>query len=214
MAWEFDHIFGEVHGVIGAADVDEVADEPFVVVGEVVDLVGEDAVAHHVGVVNTGGGFLLVDGIFVAFEAGIDVARHVPHVSDTGSRLPAAGGRVEGFGSIFVIPGVNAVVMGGVHWVFGEDGLHEGFLVIVRRIGYAFADALPLKNGEEGFGFDVVGVLLDDFFEVFDVTFAALFFGFAFCFAVVFFVGLFLVVGLILVFVVVVVCIVGLIIVC
>jgi hypothetical protein len=53
-------------------------------VGEVVDLVREDAVSDHLGVIDAGGGFLLPCGIAPAFEVAVDVTGHVPHVGDAG----------------------------------------------------------------------------------------------------------------------------------
>ena len=49
-----DHVPREIDRAIELAEAVEVADEPLVVVGEVVDLIGNDAVAHHVGMVDPG----------------------------------------------------------------------------------------------------------------------------------------------------------------
>ena len=84
MARQLDHVSGERHGVVGTAKVVEVAREPLVVVGEVVDLVRQHAVAHHVGVIDPGAGLLLPGGVVVALELRVDVAGHVPHVCDAG----------------------------------------------------------------------------------------------------------------------------------
>ena len=104
-----------------AAGVAEVAGEPFVVVGEVVDAIGHYAIAHHVGVVHAGAGFLLPSGVVVAFEAREDVAGHVPHMGDAGRGLSAlADGRDCALG-VFVVPQVNSIMMAGMLGVFGED---------------------------------------------------------------------------------------------
>ena len=83
-------------GCFGVAEVDEVTAEPFVVVGVVVDLVGEEEVLDHVGVIDAGGGFLGAGGVFVLVDLGIDVAGHVPHVGNGGSGGAEDGGGVEG----------------------------------------------------------------------------------------------------------------------
>ena len=72
-----------------ASGVAKVSGEPFVVVGKIMDAVGHHAVAHHVGVVYAGAGFLLPCGVVIAFEARENVAGHVPHVGDTRRGLPA-----------------------------------------------------------------------------------------------------------------------------
>ena len=84
MTRQLDHVLGQGDGVVHAAEVVEVAREPFVVVGEVVNLIRHHAVAHHVGVVDPGAGFLLPGGVLIALELGIGVAGHVPHVGDAG----------------------------------------------------------------------------------------------------------------------------------
>ena len=84
--------------------VTEIASEPFVVVGEIMDAIGHHAVAHHVGVIHTRAGFLLPSGIMVAFEAGKNMAGHVPHVGDAGRGLAALVDRWKGPLGIFVVP--------------------------------------------------------------------------------------------------------------
>ena len=84
MARQLDHVSGERHGIVGTAKVVEVAREPLVVVGEVMNLVRQHTVAHHVGMVHPGAGLLLPGGVVVALELRVNVAGHVPHVRDAG----------------------------------------------------------------------------------------------------------------------------------
>ena len=70
--------------MVNAPGVVEVACEPFVVVREVMNLIGHHAVTHHVGVIDPGAGFLLPGGIVIALESRENVTGHVPHVRDTG----------------------------------------------------------------------------------------------------------------------------------
>ena len=84
MARQLDHVLGQGDGVVHATEIVEVAREPFVVVSEVVNLVRHHAVAHHVGVVDPGAGFLLPGSVLVTLKFGIGVAGHVPHVGNTG----------------------------------------------------------------------------------------------------------------------------------
>ena len=51
---QFGHVFRKVQGIVDSADKDQVSNQPLVVVSEVVNLIGQHPVPHHVGVVNTG----------------------------------------------------------------------------------------------------------------------------------------------------------------
>ena len=66
-----------------ASNVEQIADQPLVIVSIVVDLVGQDSVTHHVRMINAGRGLLLPGCILVAMEFRVDVPGHVPHVCDT-----------------------------------------------------------------------------------------------------------------------------------
>lgn len=92
MAGDIEHVLSEFNGAAGVAEENQIADEPFVVVGVVVNLSGEDAVAEHVGVIDAGGGFLLPDGVGIAVEFGIGMSGHVPHVGNAGRGLAVEGG--------------------------------------------------------------------------------------------------------------------------
>ena len=79
-----DEGFGEGDGGALLAEVIVGADQPFFIVGVIVNLVGLDEIGHHVGVIDPGGGFLLPGGVIKAAKFGVDVAGHVPHVGDAG----------------------------------------------------------------------------------------------------------------------------------
>ena len=66
VARQLDHVLRQRDGLLDAGVVAQAAGEPLVVVGEVVDLIGEDPVTHHVGVVDAGRGLLLPGGVGVA----------------------------------------------------------------------------------------------------------------------------------------------------
>ena len=87
-----EETLGHSEGIVATAEGHPVPAKPLVVVGVIVDLVGQHAPGDHVFVIDTGGGFLGEGGVFPAPELGVDVAGHVPHVSDSGSGLAELGG--------------------------------------------------------------------------------------------------------------------------
>ena len=101
---QLHHVFGHGEGTIYPASVAEVASEPFVVMGKIMDAIRHHTVAHHVGMIHAGTGFLLPRGIVVPLEAGENVAGHVPHVGDAGRGLTALADRWQGPLGIFVVP--------------------------------------------------------------------------------------------------------------
>lgn len=137
--------------------------------GEVVDLVWEDAVSDHLGVIDAGGGFLLPCGVVPAFEVAVDVTGHVPHVGDAGGGGTAHGGGGEGLFGAFVVPEVDEIVVDRVEGIFCEDLLGEG---VGGEVAGAFDAVAVLVAPDEadghGAGLEVVGVVHGDAFHVFD----------------------------------------------
>jgi len=168
---------GFCHGNGGGSvsEVGEVAGEPLVVVSVVVDLVRNEEVFRHMGVVDAGGGLLLPSCVGVAVELGVDVAGHMPHMGDGGGGATELGGGGECFFGTAVVPEVNGVVMGGVEGGFGEDLFEEGVEAHMAADGDAFLAHLPVSADKEGFGFEVFGVVEDDVFEVLEEFFTAFF---------------------------------------
>ena len=82
VTWQFDHVAGQVVGVVDSANVDQVPHQPLVVVCEVVDLIRQHPIPHHVCVVDPRRCFLLPSRILVAFQTRKNVSGHVPHVRD------------------------------------------------------------------------------------------------------------------------------------
>ena len=177
VARQLDHVSGERRGVVGTTKVVEVAREPLVVVGEVVDLVRQHAVAHHVGVIDPGAGLLLPGGVVVALELRVDVAGHVPHVRDAGRALPATGGGGEGALCFFIVPKMDAEVMARVHRLDVEHVLDQRGDGAVAVDGQPIPGALPQPHGKKRLGLDVVRILEDDRLEVADHFAAAILFG-------------------------------------
>ena len=98
MTGERNHVAGKGHGLAHPTDGGKVATEPLVVVRVVMNLVRHDAILF-VGVVDASRRFLTAGGVMVALELGINMAGHMPHVSDAGRGLPADGRRIHGPGS-------------------------------------------------------------------------------------------------------------------
>ena len=68
VARNLNEVSGERQRLTDAANVAQIADQPLIVVCIVVNLIGKNAVAKHVGVVDAGRGFLLPGGIGIALE--------------------------------------------------------------------------------------------------------------------------------------------------
>ena len=118
--------FRHIDAVADLTEVGEVAGEPLVVVGVVVDLVGKEKPLLQVGVIDAGGGLLLPGGVMEALFLGVDVSGHVPHVGDAGGGAAEEGGGVEGLVVAAVIPEMDGVVVGGVVGIFSEDLVEDG----------------------------------------------------------------------------------------
>ena len=125
MARQFDHILCQIDGFSNPPRQHQVPNQPLVVVSVVVDLVRHDLIAHHVGMVDARGRFLLPRGVRITMESRVRVAWHVPHVSNTGSAWPAFRGGVQSELVLFVVPEMDAKVMGRVFWIgvknIGQD---------------------------------------------------------------------------------------------
>ena len=117
---------GHSEGIVGPAQVHPVTAEPLVVMGVVVNLIGENAAGDHIVVISAGGGLLREGGVVPALELGVDVSRHVPHMGDPGSGVTELGGRIEGDFGLLVVPQVDAVVVRRVPGIHREDLLQDG----------------------------------------------------------------------------------------
>ena len=115
MTRELDHIAREFYGITGTTKVVEVADEPFVVMGEIVDLIGHDTVAHHVRMIDTGTCLLLPGGVMVTLKLRINVPGHMPHMGDARRTLSTQSGGGESTFRFFIIPQMNTKVVARVH---------------------------------------------------------------------------------------------------
>ena len=166
---QLDRVPRQCDGVLGPPQVLQVADQPFVVVGEVVDGVRQDHVAHHVGMVGPCRGFLVPGGVEVLFEIGIRVARHVPHVGDPRCRQTAFFRRVHRLPGLVVVPQVDPVVMHRVQGIDGECGVHQRIDGEVTR-NRQFRPSLPQRQAEERPRFTLLGELVDDVFQRGDVV--------------------------------------------
>ena len=158
---------GERDGIGGAAELVVVAHQPLLVVGVVVDLIGQDKLAAHVGVIDPGAGLLLPDGIIEAFHLRVGVAGHVPHVGDGRRRLAAEGGGLQRTLGLAVVPEMDAVVMRRMVGGDGKDLVEQGVDRLRtgdRRVFFGMPD-LP---DQEGLRLDIVRPGLDDFLEVAD----------------------------------------------
>ena len=169
-----DHVLREGHGVVRAADVDQVADQPLGVVRVVVNLIRQHAVVHHVRMIDAGRRLLLPGGVRIALQIRIDVARHVPHVGDLRRRLATQRGRLQRPLGLLAIPEVDAVMMGRVQRLVGEDlGQHRVHrLMAVDR--QTVAAVQPDLQSQKGLGFELVGILVDQPLQVADQLTAAI----------------------------------------
>jgi hypothetical protein len=163
MPWQRDHLFGNVAGVVEAAQLHQRAHEPFVVVGVELDLVGQNVIALDPCVFRAEAGLELPGCFRIAAQRVIDVGRHVPHVADPRGRFARLGRRRQTLS--LVIPLVDEVddgMMDRVQRVDGQNLVGKcqrfGRLVPLRR---PRLEAMPDPPDGEGLGFQVVGKLLD-----------------------------------------------------
>jgi hypothetical protein len=96
-------------------------------------------------------------------------------VGDAGRGLTALSARLQGENGFALIPQMDAVVMSRMIGNCGEDLIEQGIDGLMAGDG-SLGAGKPDAPDEEGFGFDVLGVVLDETFEVFDAVEAALFF--------------------------------------
>ena len=89
---QLDHVLGQIDRIVHSTDIVQVANQPFVVVSEIVNLVRQNLIAHHVSMIDSGRCLLLPNGVLIAFQSRVNVPRHVPQVGNTGRRLTAQGG--------------------------------------------------------------------------------------------------------------------------
>ena len=165
MTGERNHVAGKGHGLAHPTDGGKVATEPLVVVRVVVNLVRHDAILLHVGVVDASRRFLTAGGVMVALELGINMAGHMPHVSDAGRGLPADGRRIHRSGGPFVVPKVDAVVMGGMHGVDLENRLDKGVHGFMALNLHTVAGVDPELESQQGPGLQVVRKLVENLFQ-------------------------------------------------
>ena len=168
-----DEAAGQRGSVFGAAEVIEGAGEPLFVVRVIVYLIRQNVGADHVGMVHAGAGLLLPGGIVGTLQFGERVAGHVPHVGDSGGRLPAESTGLEGKDGFGLIPQMDAVVVCGVIRHGGENLIQQG--IDGLEAGHrSFLTGEPDAPDEEGLGFDVLGIVLDQGLEVLDAVEALL----------------------------------------
>ena len=118
------------------------------------DAIRHHTVAHHVGMIHAGTGFLLPRGIVVSLQARENVAGHVPHVSNAGRGLTAQADRWQGALGVFVVPQMDAVMMTGMVRVLGEDGSNTFLDVIVIFL----SPHITIKGENmKGLSFKVIG---------------------------------------------------------
>ena len=121
MPRQLAHIPRQIDPRADLAHMHEVANEPLVVVREVVDLIGHHAVAHHVGVIDPRRRLLLPSAVVVTLQSRKNVAAHVPHVGDARTGLAAQSRRPERLVGLLVVPQVDAVVVRRMHRIGGEN---------------------------------------------------------------------------------------------
>ena len=69
MTGKLDHVAGQPDGIVDTPHVNQVPDQPLVVVGKVVNLVGQHPVTNHVRMIDTGRSFLLETGILISLQS-------------------------------------------------------------------------------------------------------------------------------------------------
>ena len=161
---QLDHVLGQRDGVVDPTDMDEVANQPLVVVREVVNLIGHDPVAHHLGMIDAGGSLLLPGGIGVSMQARENMPRHVPHVRDARGRLTQQGGGLQGPLGLFSIPQMNAKVVRRVHRLDREYLFEQRIDGLVARNGQIIFE-LPKPHGQKRLGFRIVRMRMNDRLE-------------------------------------------------
>ena len=102
MPRQIDHVLGRAAGVVGAAQLQQRAHQPFVVVCIEMHLVGDHAVVDHPRVFGADRGLQLPGRLGIRQQRIVNVRRHVPHVADRRRRGPAFGRGVERRASVFV----------------------------------------------------------------------------------------------------------------
>ena len=180
MPRKLDHVPGQAGCLADPADIHQVANEPLIVVREVVDLVRQHQVFHHVRVVDPGRGLLLPGGIVVALELGENMPAHMPHMGDRGRGLAAAARSGKSALRLFIIPEMNPVMMRRMHRRLLQDLIDEAVHGHVAGDRHAAPGALPCMADEKGPRLDILRVLLDDAIQRLEIVLAALFFAIAF----------------------------------
>ena len=175
MARQLDHVLRQVHRAPHRADVVQVADEPFVVVREVVDLIGQNVVAHHVGVIHACAGFLLPRGIGVTLQRRVGVTAHVPHMRNAGRGRPAVRGGEQRVGRArALVPEVDAIMIRGMQRVRLKNLIEQGVHVFLVAVGHAVGTVLPHPHREQRLRLEVVGEILHDLLQGLLIFLAAL----------------------------------------
>ena len=161
-----DHVARERHGVARTARGRKAADQPFLVVAVVVDLVWHHAIALHVRVVDAARSLLLPCRVRPATELVEDVAAHVPLMRDAwrGAAQRCCGH--HGALRLLVVPEVHAEVVGRVHRRLVEQLLQQRFDCPVARDLDARPAVAPDLHDEERLRLDVVGMVGGELFEV------------------------------------------------
>ena len=165
----------QTQAIFGAAQFVEGAHQPFFIVSVVVNLVGQDPVFDHVGVIHACACLLLPGGIVKAFELGKRVPRHVPHVGDPRCHLAVLCGGFQRARRLAAIPQMDAVVMRRMLWIGGKDLIHQRIHRLVAR-DRSFTIGLPDFPNQKRLGLHIPGMLLHDGFQIADVIQRALFF--------------------------------------
>ena len=170
MAWIGEERLRHFEGRRSVAEIHPVPGQPFVVVGVVENLVGQEAVFQHVGMVDPGRCLLVPCCVLVAMQVRVDMSRHVPHVGGGRGGETEFRRGVDGSLCLALVPKVDAVVVCGVHRRFGEYLLDEG----VHRLMAAdwnlrwLVSELPDPACEEGLGLDVIREIVNDVLEIAD----------------------------------------------
>ena len=180
MPRELDHVPGQAGCLADPTDIHQVANEPLVVVREIMDLVRKHQVFDHLRVVNPGRRLLLPGGIVVALELGENMPAHMPHMGDRGRGLAAAGRCGKSALRLFIIPEMNPVVMHRMHRRLLQDLLDEAVHGHVTGNRHAAPGALPCMTNEKSPRLEILRVLLDDAIQRLEIVLAAFFFAVAF----------------------------------
>jgi hypothetical protein len=157
---------GHVKGRRPVAQVHPVPRQPFVVVGVVVNLIGQEAMLLHLGVIDAGRGLLVPGRILVAMQLRVDVPRHVPHVGDPRRGESELGCGVEGALRLALVPEMDAVVVRRVHRGLGKDLLQEGIDHLMTADGNPLPGELPDPHDEEGLRLNVIGKFMNQVLQI------------------------------------------------